>query len=118
MAWGVPVRSIVMRSCLIFCAVLALQACDSTRPEPVVIDDDKIDEIRVANDDILNARKAKCDDLLPDLQTNQMSQTMWHSLQCPEFYTRLSELENKDETVGESVEVEEPPIVQSGDIEY
>jgi hypothetical protein len=96
-----------------------LAGCDSESAIIQSADTSRIDEVRTTNSKILDARKARCDDLLSTLETSEMSQKMWDSLQCLAFYTELAERENPDVTVELAVPAEPVPTsVQSGKIEF
>ena len=71
-----------------------LSGCDSEPATSQSPDTSQIDEVRATNSKILDTRKTRCDDLLSSLETSEMSQKMWNSLQCPTFYTALAEREN------------------------
>ena len=99
--------------------VMLVTACDS-QPQSITADDtSQIDEVLAANANILNARKVQCDDLLPTLQTSEMSLTIWDSLGCPSFYTELAAREEGSTDIIEEVPTDqEPTNVQSGAIDF
>jgi hypothetical protein len=110
---------IKFKSLLILWVLVLLAGCDS---EPATIqseDTSQIDEVRNTNSKILDTRKARCDDLLSTLETSEMSQKMWNSLQCTTFYTALAERDNPDAVVNVTVPEEPVPTsVQSGEIDF
>jgi hypothetical protein len=99
--------------------LVLLAGCDSELATIQSADTSRIDEVRSTKSEILDARKTRCDDLLLTLETSEMSQKMWDSLQCSAFYSELAERENPDVTVKLAVPIE--PVltgVQSGEIDF
>ena len=99
--------------------VMLVTACDSQPQSVTPNDTSQIDEVLAATANILNARKVQCDDLLSTVQTSELSQTMWHSLNCPSFYTELAVREEGGADIVEEVPADqEPTNVQSGAIDF
>ena len=99
--------------------LVLLAGCDSELATIQSADTSRIDEVRSTKSEILDARKTGCDDLLSTLETSEMSQKMWDSLQCSAFYTELAEWEHLDVTLELAVPAE--PVltgVQSGEIDF
>lgn len=108
-----------LRALVVIWVLILLAGCDSEPAKTQSVDTSQIDEVRMTNNKILDARKTRCDDLLLSLETSEMSQKMWHSLKCPAFYTELAERANPQVKV--AIPVPEEPVptrVQSGEIDF